>query len=108
MVWVCKCNKKITWARVPDPDSLYRFRDYPEDDDLEFVTHGPAIDEERVASGGSDKEVEHSLARKPERRPVAPVSQETSPALREAVGVIDITELPSHTKSLFDEAQSIK
>lgn len=40
---VRKSNKKSTRAKVPDLESLYRLRDYPEDDELEFVTHELAI-----------------------------------------------------------------
>ncbi|XP_070050724.1 uncharacterized protein [Nicotiana tomentosiformis] len=39
IVWVRKRNKRSTQARLPDPNSLYRLKDYYEDDELESVAH---------------------------------------------------------------------
>lgn len=43
-IWVRKI-KKSTKSWVPDSDSLYRLRDYPEDDNLEFIPHGSTLNE---------------------------------------------------------------
>ncbi|XP_070040000.1 uncharacterized protein [Nicotiana tomentosiformis] len=67
VVRVRKSNKKSTKARVTDPDSLFRLRDYLEDDDLEFITHGSTIDggdQEEIREIG--QEIDHPLAREPE------------------------------------------
>lgn len=102
-------NNRSTRARVPDTNSLHRFRDYPENDDLEFITHGPTIDEvERAATGGSDREVNPSMARELERKPVVMASREATPAPMEATRVIDIIGSRSQMESLFDDAQAIK
>ncbi|XP_070055211.1 uncharacterized protein [Nicotiana tomentosiformis] len=103
-----KATRRVPRARVPDSDSLYQLGDYPEDDDLEFVAHGPAIDEEEQATTrGSGRETDPSLAQEPEGKSKSTIS-EAIPTPREVAGVIDIAESPSHTESLFDEAQAVK
>lgn len=41
VVKVRKSTKKSTRARVLGPDSLNRLKEYPEDDDMEFVAQDP-------------------------------------------------------------------
>lgn len=84
MVRVRKSTKKGTWARVPDPNSLYGLRDYLEDDDMEFAAHELAdTAQERTSSEGSDCKAEPSLAR-----------EVTHISIR-AADVIDVSESPS-------------
>lgn len=55
VVRVRKSTKKSTQAKVSDPDSLYLLKDYPEDDDMEFVAHKPTdAAPEMVVSEGDD------------------------------------------------------
>lgn len=78
-VWFQKSNKKKTKARVPDPDSLSRLRDYLEDDDLEFIAHGSTIDEgDQEATGKGGREANPPLARELEEEPKAPTDKEKS------------------------------
>ncbi|XP_070055014.1 uncharacterized protein [Nicotiana tomentosiformis] len=50
-----KEQQKEYSGKVLDPDSLYRLREYPEDDDMEFVAHELAsAAEERAKLEGSD------------------------------------------------------
>lgn len=54
-----RSNKKRTKARVPDPDSLFRLKDYPENDDLEFISHELTISEgEQAETGKGGHEVD--------------------------------------------------
>lgn len=64
VIRVRRRNKKSTKDWVPDPDSLFQLKDYPEDDDLEFITHESTINEGEQATTGKDgQEVDPSLAR---------------------------------------------
>lgn len=108
IVRVRKSTKESTRARVPNPDSLFWLMDYPEDDDLEFVAHDPAVVlEEQATSEGGDRKVKSSLVWEPDENPTATASQEATTILREATDIIDVPESPSLTKYLFDEAHAV-
>lgn len=63
---------------------------------------------EQAAPEGGDHKTEPSLVRELEGKPVATASQEATSFLREYADVIDTSESPYQTDSLFDEAQAMK
>ncbi|XP_070040328.1 uncharacterized protein [Nicotiana tomentosiformis] len=78
-------SKNTTKFRVPDSDSLYQLRDYPEDDDLEFIAHELTLNEgEQGATGKSDHEVDPPLAREPYGETEIAASREAAPVPKEA------------------------
>lgn len=63
VVKVRKSTNISTRIRVLDPDSLYRLRDYPEDNHKEFVIHELAdAAQELAAPEGGNRKAETSLA----------------------------------------------
>lgn len=100
-------SKKSTKYRAPDSDSLYRFRDYPKDDDLELVAHESTLNKgEQAATGKGDHEADPSLARVQEGETEVAASREAACVPKEVAGVIDIMEASSYTESMLEEAQA--
>ncbi|XP_070005648.1 uncharacterized protein [Nicotiana sylvestris] len=98
-----------TKSRVPDSDSLYQLRDYPKDDDLEFMAHESTLDEkEKSATERDVHKVDPLVARGSNGEMEATVSREAAPVLKEVASVIDIMEKPSYTNSMLEEAQEGK
>lgn len=88
MVRVKKSNKKTSSTRVPDSKALCWLKDYPKDDDMEFITH-KSIDIDQAATA----------------------SQESPPVLIKKTmsvnaNVIDVLESPSNMEAFLDKARA--
>lgn len=95
-------GKKTTKFRIPDSDSLYRLRDYREDDDLEFIDNESTLNEGvQVATRKSDHEVDPPLAREPYGETEVTASREAAPVPKEVSGVIEFKEMSSYTESML-------
>lgn len=105
VVRIRKNTKKSSSARVPELEALYRLRDFPEYEDMDFVVHEPSnAAQEMVAQARSDHKAEFLSAREPEKEHVATASQEAHSVPRITVleddVVIHIQESPSHWRPI--------
>lgn len=63
VVRIRKNTKKSSSARVPELEALYRLRDFPKDDNIDFVVHKLSdAAQELLASEGRDHKAEMPLS----------------------------------------------
>ncbi|XP_070035594.1 uncharacterized protein [Nicotiana tomentosiformis] len=101
-------SKERTSARAPSSDSLYRLRDKSKEEEEPYVhvARVPSQLERQGASELENHETDLPQTKEVDEEAGAAASRDEGNAPKEALGVIDITELPSFTKSMYNEAQT--
>nr|XP_016459851.1 PREDICTED: uncharacterized protein LOC107783401 [Nicotiana tabacum] len=96
--------KETSSSRVLDLKSLLRLKHEPDEDEI-FVAHESSVPEEWVAAEGETMEANLPQVREADARVKAENSRDAGSA---STDVIDISGSPSFTKSMFDEARTMK
>ncbi|XP_070056513.1 uncharacterized protein [Nicotiana tomentosiformis] len=103
-------SKESTSAQVPSSDSIYQLRDESEKEGEAFdlMAHVSLQPEGQGASEPKRDEADLPQVREADKEAVAKASRDVGNSPKEAHDVIDITESPSFTESMYNEAQTVK
>nr|XP_016465642.1 PREDICTED: uncharacterized protein LOC107788473 [Nicotiana tabacum] len=103
-------SKESTSARAPSPNSLYRLRDESkgEGEAIDLVANVPSHLEGQWASEPEEGVTDLHQAREAEEEAETEASRDMGNAPKKELGVIEITDSPSFTESMYNEAQTVK
>ncbi|XP_070053019.1 uncharacterized protein [Nicotiana tomentosiformis] len=105
-------TKEGTSARAPPSDSLYRPRDESKEEEKEEVSVLIASVLSRLEGQGASEpenlEADLPQGNKVDEEAEAEASRDAGSAPKKALNVIDITESPSFTKSMYNELETVK